>query len=216
MRYKNYPVQKYYLVLSELLLTTEEIYWLDTIAAIQERCNFYNHNLTQIYLTIEESADMPTVQTISVPKSVILHLSDLHFGTLADANNWYGTLADDLNDLSSELDFNQIDALIISGDVANRSTEEEYHAAEKFITQLAGEFRIKRSHIIIVPGNHDLNWDLGDKAYEKCRENGRLVLKCNPELHQDLTTSETYIKLSEWNLIPWSTNIKELCITCPS
>ncbi len=170
--------------LSELLLTTEELYWLDTIAAIQERCNFYNHHLTQIELTVQESADMPNVQTISVPKSFILHLSDLHFGSLADANNWYGTIADDLNDLSSELDFNQIDALIISGDIANRSTEEEYHAAEKFITQLSGEFRIKRSNIIIVPGNHDLNWDLGDKAYEKCRENGRLVLKCNHEVHQ--------------------------------
>ncbi|MFB2977767.1 HEAT repeat domain-containing protein [Microseira sp. BLCC-F43] len=172
--------------LNEFLLTTEEIYWLDTIAAIQERCNFYNHTLTltPIDLTVEESASMPTVQTISVPKSFILHLSDLHFGTLAEANNWYGTLADDLNDLSSELDFNQIDALILSGDIANRSTEEEYHAAEKFITQLAGEFRIKRSNIIIVPGNHDLNWDLGDKAYEKCRENGRLVLKCNHEVHQ--------------------------------
>ncbi len=160
--------------LSELLLTTEEIYWLDTIAAIQERCNFYNHNLTPFDLTVEESADMPTVQTISVPKSFILHLSDLHFGTLADANNWYGTIADDLNDLSSELDFDQIDALIISGDVANRSTEEEYHAAEKFITQLAGEFRIKRSHIIIVPGNHDLNWDLGDKFYQELAETGKM------------------------------------------
>jgi hypothetical protein len=31
--------------------------------------------------------------------------------------------------------------------------------------ELARRFQIRRSHIIIVSGNHDLNWELGDKAF---------------------------------------------------
>ncbi|MDJ0688981.1 MAG: metallophosphoesterase [Xenococcaceae cyanobacterium MO_188.B32] len=99
----------------------------------------------------------------------ILHLSDLHFGTQQDANRWYGQLADDLRGLLSQLESNQsphLDALIISGDIANQSLPEEYEVAERFINLLLPEFGLQRHQIAIVPGNHDLNWKLSKKAYE--------------------------------------------------
>ena len=99
----------------------------------------------------------------------ILHLSDLHFGTQQDANRWYGQLTDDLRGLLSQLESNQsphLDALIISGDIANKSLPEEYKAAERFINRLLPEFGLQRHQIVIVPGNHDLNWDSSKKAYE--------------------------------------------------
>jgi 3',5'-cyclic AMP phosphodiesterase CpdA len=92
----------------------------------------------------------------------ILHLSDLHFGTLDQANLWSNQLA---ADLYNDINISHLDALILSGDIANYSTETEYNAAKEFINELAREFQIKRSNIIIVPGNHDLNWELGDKAF---------------------------------------------------
>jgi hypothetical protein len=92
----------------------------------------------------------------------ILHLSDLHFGTKADAQRWSGQLADDLQ---HELCCDRVDAMIISGDVANLAVEAEYAAARIFFEQIREEFHIDKENLVIVPGNHDLNWKLSKKGY---------------------------------------------------
>ncbi|MCP4353429.1 MAG: hypothetical protein GY795_48895 [Desulfobacterales bacterium] len=92
----------------------------------------------------------------------ILHLSDLHIESEDDADLWYDQLAEDVNEMNCP----KIDLLIISGDVSNISTEDEYIAAKHFIDRICQEFKLKKEQIIIVPGNHDINWDLARKAYE--------------------------------------------------
>ena len=107
----------------------------------------------------------------------ILHLSDLHFGTLANANNWYSQLADDL---IHELNCSHLDALIVSGDVVAKSLSREYTAAEKFLESLCREFRLGPDQVIIVPGNHDLNWTLAKRAYKpKRREEYKYAIDGN-------------------------------------
>jgi 3',5'-cyclic AMP phosphodiesterase CpdA len=92
----------------------------------------------------------------------ILHLSDLHFGTLADARNWHSQLAEDLR---RELDCDRLDGLICSGDLATVSTDADYAAAVAFLTRLKDTFGLAPERIVLVPGNHDLNWDLARAAY---------------------------------------------------
>ena len=98
----------------------------------------------------------------------ILHLSDLHFGaeknsdSIADAKRWHSQLA---NDLIIELGCKKLDAAIISGDIGNFSEPEEYRAAESFLERLCAKFGLDASQLIIVPGNHDLNWKLSKKGY---------------------------------------------------
>jgi hypothetical protein len=92
----------------------------------------------------------------------ILHLSDLHFGTLADARNFHSQLADDL---SRELGCTRLDALVCSGDLTLVSSEAEYEAARTFIDLVCGEFGLARERIVLVPGNHDLSWPLAQAAY---------------------------------------------------
>ncbi|MEW5859767.1 MAG: HEAT repeat domain-containing protein, partial [Cyanobacteriota bacterium] len=136
-----------------------------TISAIQERCKFYNYTLTQ--------PTPPPVSRKSKPKNSstkpkylslmhILHLSDLHFGTLDQANLWSSQLAEDLR---NELDIPQLDALILSGDIANYSTPDEYNAAEQFLNKLRQQFPLTPEQIILVPGNHDINWEQAENAY---------------------------------------------------
>ncbi|BAZ65308.1 hypothetical protein NIES4106_00460 [Fischerella sp. NIES-4106] len=142
--------------LNNILRTNTKISLLDTIAAIQERCNYYNYTLT------------PTPLSPATPNSIcmttynILHLSDLHFGTPENADNWYNQLAEDLY---QELNCSRLDVLILSGDIANKSTPEEYNAAKDFLDKFSEEFQLQPEQIVIVPGNHDLNWDLAKKAY---------------------------------------------------
>jgi hypothetical protein len=93
----------------------------------------------------------------------ILHLSDLHFGTLADAHNFHSQVAEDLK---GELGCLRLDGLICSGDLTQHSTEAEYAAAVKFLTLLAAEFGLGPERMVLIPGNHDLSWDLAKAAYD--------------------------------------------------
>jgi len=93
----------------------------------------------------------------------ILHLSDLHITNLNQASLWSSQLA---QDLYYELEIPHLDALIISGDIANYSTPEEYQAAKHFLDNLRQDFPLKPEQIILVPGNHDLNWQQAKKAYK--------------------------------------------------
>lgn len=104
----------------------------------------------------------------------ILHLSDLHFGTSQNANNWYAQIGEDL---IQELNCPRLDALILSGDIANKSTEEEYVAAKSFLDNLCQEFSLQPKQIVIVPGNHDVSWDKAKKSYrliDREEYNGKL------------------------------------------
>ncbi len=115
----------------------------------------------------------------------ILHLSDLHFGTTDNANRWQSQLAEDLQRLKCS----PINALILSGDIANESTSEEYADAKKFLDKLCDESSIKRQNIVIVPGNHDLNWELARRAYNlRDREEYKGELKAGDyiEVSQDV------------------------------
>ncbi len=102
----------------------------------------------------------------------ILHLSDLHFGDTKDANRWHGQLSNDLGQLLNQLEPSQpprLDALIISGDIANKSLPEEYNAAALFIDRIMQDFSLKHKQVAIAPGNHDLNWELSEDAFTPVR-----------------------------------------------
>lgn len=101
----------------------------------------------------------------------ILHLSDLHFGAEDDVDVRLYQLSRDLNDKVDGLGFDNLDYLVISGDLTNRATKEEFDHAYKFISGLIERFNLSAERCIIVPGNHDLSWD--QEVYDWKRE--RLV-----------------------------------------
>jgi predicted MPP superfamily phosphohydrolase len=92
----------------------------------------------------------------------ILHLSDIHLGTVAQSQRYFTQIA---TDLTQNLHVKQLSYLVISGDIANRSTESEYEAAFDFLDKLVKRYGLDPSRVVVVPGNHDLNWDLSESAY---------------------------------------------------
>ena len=92
----------------------------------------------------------------------ILHLSDLHLGGDALAGIYRTQLE---TDLIQELGVRRLEYLVISGDIAVRSTEQEYRAAFALVDGLVKRFGLDASRVLIVPGNHDLSWDLSEAAY---------------------------------------------------
>ena len=65
--------------------------------------------------------------------------------------------------MKQELDCTHLDALIVSGDIANISVAEEYDAAKAFFDLVYKEFDVGPDQLVLVPGNHDLNWELSKK-----------------------------------------------------
>ena len=91
----------------------------------------------------------------------ILHLSDLHFATADQATIAYSQLATDLR----QQGFETLDALLVTGDLANRATPTEYEAARMFLEQVMTGFSLAPRKVMLVPGNHDVSWPHSESAY---------------------------------------------------
>ncbi|MEA5470695.1 metallophosphoesterase [Spirulina sp. 06S082] len=117
----------------------------------------------------------------------ILHLSDIHCEKILEANRYFTQLA---TDLTQNLNVKKINYLVISGDIANYSTEIEYDAAFRLVDKLIRRYKISQDRVVIVPGNHDLNWEISKKSYilkdrEDCEAN-ELKQGCYIEVSDDV------------------------------
>ena len=95
----------------------------------------------------------------------ILHLSDLQFGChhRYKGKEPYQTLLDklvaDLEHLEEAYDV-RANAIVVTGDVAQTSVPSEYEQARVFLDGLLAALKMERQRVVIVPGNHDVNWSL--------------------------------------------------------
>lgn len=105
-----------------------------------------------------ESYDLPRRHTLK-----LLHLSDLHFTDLESMEKSYRLLA---IDLEVQMKVQKLNYLIISGDVCDIPSEEQYNVALKFVQQLINEFGLHIENVIIVPGNHDCSWEISKASYD--------------------------------------------------
>ncbi|MBF0549196.1 MAG: leucine-rich repeat domain-containing protein [Deltaproteobacteria bacterium] len=106
----------------------------------------------------EEEAPMP------LDSLALLHLSDLHIESGTDVVTLYLTLLADLKDSRNGLGRTSLDYIIITGDMVNYSRVDEYQKAVAFTALMQEEFKLPYERLLIVPGNHDLNWD--EEVYE--------------------------------------------------
>ena len=107
-----------------------------------------------------------TIKTIGTAKDQgetirILHLSDLHI-RVGDTRLAGATLH---SDLQMHFHIGRLDYLVISGDVADHALPEEYDNAAEFVDGLVNLFSLTPDRVIVVPGNHDVNWDKADEAF---------------------------------------------------
>ena len=92
----------------------------------------------------------------------ILHISDIHLGRQEQARGYRTQIE---TDLRRELGLSRLGNLVISGDVAIRSEKEDYDSSLEFLDGLVKRFGLEPNRIVVVPGNHDVNWELSKKAY---------------------------------------------------
>lgn len=110
----------------------------------------------------EFDADLNSYSGGQVEGITILHISDIHLGTEAQARKYRMQLE---ADLKRELGIRRLDYLLISGDLADHATPEEFDAAFLLIDGIAKRFGLDPGRIVVVPGNHDVNWDSSEASY---------------------------------------------------
>jgi UDP-2,3-diacylglucosamine pyrophosphatase LpxH len=92
----------------------------------------------------------------------ILHLSDLHIGnSSAIQHNIQLT-----SDLMVNLKTRRLHYLVLSGDFTDTATQVAYDRAAQLINLIAERFELSKDRIILAPGNHDVDWDHAEAAYE--------------------------------------------------
>jgi len=99
----------------------------------------------------------------------ILHLSDIHFREpdclepATDTDRPYRTvLEQDIVDLCR--DGKHVDAILVGGDIAYKAHPDEYKAAQEWLEALAAKCHCPRESIYVVPGNHDVDQKVCQKA----------------------------------------------------
>jgi len=107
----------------------------------------------------------------------ILHLSDLHVGAGDDPMSLLQPLIADLRDKQEGLGVERLDYLVISGDITNRASPQEFERARELVSKLNEEFGVTSERCIIVPGNHDLDWEAPVYTFKLRRQVGANELK---------------------------------------
>ena len=93
-----------------------------------------------------------------------IHLSDLHFGQERGSDihlhrDVRARLIDDARELAANEPKCKTDGIIVTGDIAFAGKEAEYLEAGKWLDQLAKAVGCRRTDVLVVPGNHDIDRD---------------------------------------------------------
>ncbi len=109
----------------------------------------------------------------------LLHLSDLQFGR----NHRFGRLGtsdDDFDSLFGRLnrDLGKLrdshglapNVLVVSGDLAEWGKKKEFSDALLFLEKLTELLELERRHVVIIPGNHDVNRRRCQSYFIDCEE----------------------------------------------
>ena len=115
-----------------------------------------SQNVIEVKLDMGEASKARPSQDLPLR---ILHLSDLHVGAGADPLSLLQPLEADLKDRHEGLGVERLDYLVISGDITSRAAPQEFEKAREFVSELIARFGLTSERCILVPGNHDLDWD---------------------------------------------------------
>ena len=120
----------------------------------------------EILLSVRALSDAISVEVVRCNSDTILHLTDLHFavGKHRGQHVWRqesetteirSTVVDAV---TSALKGREIGLVIISGDFTFLSDPKEFDEARIAISRLLKNLELNTDHMVIVPGNHDIQW----------------------------------------------------------
>jgi len=133
-----------------------------------------------------------------------LLLSDFHLKSDYTVWNQNVVLRDMMRDIESRLlDIDNLQFVIVSGDLAHGGKKDQYSLVESFLVDLLRITSLKTSDLYIVPGNHDVDRDNSQLAFHGARaaflnsENVERFLSNSGERHSLLARLSAYYEFEE-------------------
>jgi 3',5'-cyclic AMP phosphodiesterase CpdA len=129
--------------------------------------------------TLQEIPEVPasTVWQDAPPGSpkLIFHLSDIHFGfkqpagspplnmhRFADTENTRRLSLEMIDEIDRALKMASASpkdiVVVVSGDLTYSGSRTEFLLVESFLREICDKFGLERTQVVLVPGNHDVNW----------------------------------------------------------
>jgi 3',5'-cyclic AMP phosphodiesterase CpdA len=116
---------------------------------------------------------------MAVQESItILHLSDPQFGKnhrfgnlgLTEVDAQFDTLFQRLSDDLAFLEKDKVkpQLVVVSGDLAEWGLKKEFEDVLTLLVKLTERLNLPRRHVVIVPGNHDVNRKLCEGYFSQC------------------------------------------------
>lgn len=110
-----------------------------------------------------KGVDAESTPISSKQSPVIMHISDIHYGiegAVSEINAYASTLNALQRDIADNYPREGIpkpNLVVVSGDITKKGALEGYGSAKTFLNELGKLLGIATEHILLVPGNHDVN-----------------------------------------------------------
>ncbi len=130
-------------------------------------------------------------------KKAIIHISDLHVCLHQDLKDrdtdeikkfWLTTNPKDdskeyinrfCDFIKTKYDIKKDDLyLLVTGDITNKSKEEENKSATEYLQLIKDNLKIKLENVLLLPGDHDVNWKLCEDAFAEHKKGGGVREAC--------------------------------------
>jgi 3',5'-cyclic AMP phosphodiesterase CpdA len=142
----------------------------------------------QILLSVQALAEALSAEVVRCKSDNILHLTDAHFaiGSNRSQHVWrYDSETGQTRNtmveaITSALGNRKIGMVIISGDFTFIGSTAEFEEATTAILHLLGILDLSTDHLVIIPGNHDVQWTT-DEAYD----HNKPVVEAPPKAKQN-------------------------------
>lgn len=108
--------------------------------------------------------DAVSIEAVKVVGNKILHLTDLHFATGDHRKQHVWSYAGEskrstlAESVGMAMAGQGIGVVVVTGDFTFMAAEEEFRQAAASMNQLLGSLGLGPDHMVIVPGNHDIQW----------------------------------------------------------
>ncbi len=128
---------------------------------------------------------------------LILHISDFHFGKLNPYSGSWNHFCDIFDEIKKKFEdyditFSDINLVLFTGDFTSEASENDFDYAKQFITEVLIRYFAKEK-LVIIPGNHDLEWNKVNGQKHPLRFKAFLDFKKELDLMDEEFLDETYL-----------------------
>lgn len=112
-----------------------------------------------------------SAQPVECQGDSILHISDLHFGVGTNRGQHIWRLEGEAGETMSDsitraVEGKRVGLVIVTGDLTCIGAVGEFSQALHSLRRLLGNLNLGPEHLVVVPGNHDIQWSVGDRYTE--------------------------------------------------